>query len=127
MFDWIPTEVLALIIIALIFVVVVLLILVRRARIRSASEPSPIMARVADARLEPDERLSSIVAEQIEEMVKRKLAQYPDLANLSIDFGTMSDGTIDIWLDDQQYNDPEEIPDQRIREAIKAAVAEFNR
>lgn len=127
MFDLIPTEIFALILIALIFAVVVLLILARRSRLRSASDSSPLMASVGDARLEPDERLSSIVSEQIEEVVKRKLAQYPDLANLSIDFGTMSDGTIDIWLDDQQYNDPEEITDQRIREAIKAAVAEFNR
>jgi len=80
-----------------------------------------------DARYEAGERPSSLVSEQIEEMARRRLAQYPDLANAALDFGTMPDGTIDIWVNGEQFDDVENVPDIRIRQAIKGAVEEFNR
>jgi hypothetical protein len=81
---------------------------------------------IADAKIEPHERPSSIVAEQIEEMVASKLAGYPDLADTVLDFGTMPDGTIDIWVNKRQYDDVKDIPDERIRKAIQEAVEKFN-
>lgn len=85
-----------------------------------------VQSMVRDAKVEPYERPSSLVAEQIEEMVRRKLEQYPDLADFVFDFGTMPDGTIDIWVNRKQYDDIEDIPDERIRRAIKEAVEEFS-
>lgn len=82
---------------------------------------------VAEAQVEGYERPSSIVSEQIEEMVKRKLAHYPDLADIVLDFGTVPDGTIDIWVNKKQYDNVDDIPDERIRTAIKEAVEEFNK
>ncbi len=81
---------------------------------------------IADATVEPYERPSSTVSEQIEEMVRRKLQQYPDLADIVLDFATAADGTIDIWVNRRQYDNVEDIPDERIRQAIGEAVQEFN-
>lgn len=80
-----------------------------------------------DAKYEGTERPASLVSEQIEEMVKQRLAEHPDLTDVEMDFGTMPDGTIDIWVNGEQFDDVEDIPNDRIREAIKAAVGEFNR
>jgi hypothetical protein len=85
-----------------------------------------VQSMVRDAKVEPYERPSSLVAEQIEEMVRRKLEQHPDLADVVFDFGTMPDGTIDIWVNRKQYDNIEDIPDERIRRAIGEAVEEFS-
>lgn len=113
------------IVVLLLMVVLVYAWTIARQR-RSMDAPAPANPAIADARLDPGERASSLVAEQIEEMVRRRLQAYPDLADVALDFGTVRDGTIDIWVDGDQYDDPEDIPDERIREAIKAAVEEFN-
>ncbi len=85
-----------------------------------------IQAMTADAKVGNDERPSSVIAEQIEEMVKQKLAVYPDLASMVLDFGTMPDGTMDVWVNKCQYDDIKDIPDERIRTAIQEAVKKFN-
>jgi hypothetical protein len=85
-----------------------------------------VQAMIGDAKVDSNERPSSVVAEQIEEMVKRKLADYPDLADTVLDFGSMPDGTIDIWVNKNQYDDVKDIPDERVRKAIQEAVEKFN-
>jgi hypothetical protein len=83
-------------------------------------------ALTPDAKVEVAERPASLIAEQIEEMVKKKLESYPDLADTVFDFGTDAKGEIDIWVNKKRYDQVEDIADERIREAIKAAVATFN-
>jgi hypothetical protein len=96
-------------------------------RIPEASMSDENLELTKDARYEDTERPSTLVSEEIEEMAKQRLAQYPDLAGAGLDFGTTPDGSIDIWVNGEQFDDVEDIPDDRIREAIKAAVEEFNR
>ncbi len=84
-------------------------------------------AYAPDASVEAYERPSSIAAEQIEAKVRQKIETYPELADTVLDFATMGDGTVDIWVNRRQFNDVEDIPDERIRNAIKEAVKEFNR
>jgi hypothetical protein len=74
-----------------------------------------------------DDRPSSIAAEQVEDLARKNLEAYPDLANIEFDFGEMPDGTIDIWVGGVQYNDVEDIVDVRVRKAIADAVAQFNK
>ena len=69
---------------------------------------------------------ASVVSEQIEEMVKQKLAQYPDLSAVRLDFGTGSDEALVIWVGDQRYQEVDQIPDERIRQAISESVEAFN-
>lgn len=113
---------LALMLVALFALIVVL----RRRPGRTGLSPK-VQALVDDARYDEHEQAASLVAEQIEEMVRSELAQYPDLANVILDFGTMPNGTLDIWVGGQQYDDVKDIPDERIRRAIQGAVEEFNR
>ena len=82
---------------------------------------------VEDLSLEKGERQGSLVTEQIEEMVKHKLAAYPDLGGVRLDFGTAADGGLEIWFGDVRYGSVDQIPDARVREAVAEAVASFNR
>lgn len=120
------TAILIVILVAAAVLLPLLLYFALRRRMELRGLPPETQSMVADARYDAGERPASLAAEQVEEVVKRKLAQYPDLASVKIDFGSMPDMTIDIWVDDDQYDDVEDIPDQRIRDAIKAAAAEFN-
>lgn len=70
---------------------------------------------------------ASFSSELIEEMVKKKLAAYPDLRGTSFDFCTAPGGMLEIVFDERTYQDVDQIPDARVREAIAEAVAEFNR
>jgi len=103
-----------------------LLFLMLQLRRTARRMPSQSELLVSDARIEDFERPSSLVSEQIEEMVRRKLGQYPDLADTLLDFGTAADGTLDIWVNARQYDNVSDIPDERIRRAVEEAVDEFN-
>jgi hypothetical protein len=95
-------------------------------RQRRASPPQSLRM-VEGARLERGERQASVVSEQIEELVRSRMAQQPGLAGRRIDFATAADGGLEIWLDDVAYRSVDEIPDARIREIVAEAVASFNR
>ena len=113
-----------------VLVIVLMLFLFINTRRRSSTSAGTItpatQAMVADARYDPGERPASLVSEQIEEVVKGKLKQYPDLTNVNIDFGSVTDLSMDIWIDDKQYDNVTDIPDERIRQAIEQAVSEMN-
>ena len=96
----------------------------RRAR-RDDSMPS-YEERLEGLKPESEERVASAASERIEFMVRQRLAGHPDLAEKTIDFGTQEDGTLGIWIEGEKYEDPEAIPDERIRTAVQEAVAEFN-
>ncbi len=110
---------------------IVLLLGIRRAsgfRTRS-SEASPLERLeplLPDAHLDKGEEQASPISEQIEGMVRKRLAKYPDLAEQMVDFGSAADGSLEIWIADKRYVSVDDIPDARVREAIAEAVKEFN-
>ncbi len=99
----------------------------RRVLAQLPEEERKYAALVADARIEEGERPSSLVAEQIEEMVKASLAADPELGSVRFDLGTAPDGTLEIWIDERAYTSVKDIPDPRIRQAIEEAAEEWNR
>ena len=101
--------------------------LARRVRSQRSFPDPPSLSQVADARIEEGEARAALVSEQIEEMVKEKLSEYSDLHGKQLDFGTSSDGSLDITFEGESFSSIETIPDERIREAIAAAVEKFNR
>lgn len=119
------------IILGIFLVGIVLLLGIRKAfgfRARS-SEASPLErleSLLPDAHLEKGEEQASPISEQIEGMVRKLLAQYPDLAEQVVDFGTAEDGSLEIWVADKRYASVDDIPDARVREAVSEAVKEFN-
>jgi hypothetical protein len=117
----------------LIIIVVLLVVWALRSRAKTreieqqeAETMATRMSDVSDARYLAGEREASLISEQIEEMVKKQLDQFPDLAETKIDFGTAADGSLEIWVEDQKYTDVNAIPDQRIQKAVSDAVNRFN-
>lgn len=82
---------------------------------------------VSEAKIEGSELRSSLISEEIEERAKNILKEQGSSLAEEIDFGTASDGSLRIWYKDQAYSDPDEIPDEAIRNAVAKAVEEFNK
>lgn len=118
--------VIALLAIVLIIAVYAVFVALRRDEVDELVKRSSEQALIRDAYIDPGERPSSVVSEQIEEMVRARLAAYPDLAEITLDFGAGEDGSRGVWVGDNCYDDPADVPDERIRLAIAEAVAEFN-
>ncbi len=90
---------------------------------RTSSSPQSIRGPSVAA----SERVASPAAEQIEEMVRQRLEQFPDLAGTPLDFGTGPGGELEIWVGESRYDSVEAIPDARIRQAVAEAAEAFNR
>ena len=71
--------------------------------------------------------MASPAAEAIEALAQAKLSKHADLAGIRLDFGTAESGGLEVWVGSERYGAVDEIPDERIRAAIAAAVEEFNR
>ena len=67
------------------------------------------------------------LGQHIEEMVRERLKSYPDLENVSMDFGSGVDSSLQVWVESVRYDRIQDIPDERIRQAVADAVEEFNR
>ncbi len=74
-----------------------------------------------------EEHQAAAASEAIEELVNLKLSKIPELAGTRIDFGSAADGSLEMWIGDQRYTAVDEIPDPRIQQAVREAVASFNK
>jgi hypothetical protein len=72
------------------------------------------------------ERMASLVSETIEDLVRERMQMDPTLQGQKIDFGTSSDGALEIWIDDERYLDVDAIPNKEIRTIIQEAVKVYN-
>jgi hypothetical protein len=72
------------------------------------------------------ENVAAPFAEQIEDVLRSQMNADPYLHSLDVDFGTGSDGGLEIKVGDKVYKAIEQIPDLRLREAIARAVATYN-
>lgn len=72
------------------------------------------------------EQLAAPFAEQIEDILQSILSADPKLNSHKVDFGTASDGGLEIWVDDKAYSAIQDIPDEPIRAAIQQAIAKYN-
>jgi hypothetical protein len=111
---------------ALAFLLIVWTLIVRT-RWGKESGLGEALEQVADAKISERELESSLVSEQIEERVKEILAEHGIVHERSVDFGTSSDGSLEMWIDEKVYTDVSQIPDKTIRNAVTQAVEEFNR
>jgi hypothetical protein len=118
--------ILLLIAVVVLVLLIALMFLARRSVSFDAPKPTS-MSEVSDAHTDQGEFKASLIGEQIEEMVRERLAEDPSLAGISLDFGTAPDGSLEIWVDGERYTSVDQIPDERIRSAVADAVAEFNR
>jgi hypothetical protein len=73
-----------------------------------------------------DEFQATPIAEMIEERVRQKVLDDPSLTDLDVDFGTGADGGLEIWVNSERYTSVDDVPDESLRDAIRAAVDEYN-
>ena len=76
---------------------------------------------------EAGERLAAPFAEQIEDILHAKLDNDPYLKQFEVDLGTSPDGSLEIWVNGQLYNEVESLPDKRLKQAFRQAVDQWNK
>jgi hypothetical protein len=76
---------------------------------------------------EHGEKLAAPFAEQIEDIVRAALKADPNAPGYEIDFGTDSDQTLEMWVDGKKYKSINELPDERLKQAMRDAVKRFRK
>lgn len=72
------------------------------------------------------EQLAAPFAEQIEDVLRAKAASDPYLKSFDIDFGTAPDGGLEIWVNGTKYDGVANVPDEKLKQALLAAVKDWN-
>jgi len=72
------------------------------------------------------EKLAAPFAEQIEDILRAKIKSDPALQKYEIDFGTDANKALEIWVDGKAYAGVDELPDERLKDAFRAAVEKWN-
>ncbi len=72
------------------------------------------------------EKLAAPFAEQIEDVLRAKAASDPYLKSLDIDFGTAPDGGLEIWVNGTKYDGVANLPDEKLKQTLLAAVKDWN-
>lgn len=99
---------------------------------RTTPPPETIAATKADGEgvtlydYDEGESVAAPFAEQIEDVLRSQMSADPYLNSLDVDFGTDSNGALEIKVGDKVYKTIAEISDLRLREAITQAVATYN-
>ncbi len=73
----------------------------------------------------PGEQIAAPFAEQIEDVLQAHLSADPALAAYQVDLGTASDGSLEIWVNGKSYSDINLISDEKLRQAIRAAIEKW--
>jgi hypothetical protein len=73
------------------------------------------------------ERLAAPFAEQIEDILRAKLEKDPYLQQFDVDLGTSQDGGLEIWVNGQLYHDVDALPDERLKQAFRQAVSQWDK
>jgi hypothetical protein len=73
------------------------------------------------------EKVAAPFAEQIEDILRAQLSADPALSSYDVDLGTGADGGLLFVVGDKTYTGIEQIPDERLRAAIKQAVDTYNK
>lgn len=68
------------------------------------------------------ERLASPFAEQIEDVLQALLREHPELNHYHVDLGTAPDGGLEIWVNEQKFDDIDDIPDDDLRDVFRDAI-----
>ena len=72
------------------------------------------------------EQIAAPFAEQIEDVLRAKIASDPELKALEIDFGTAEDGGLENYVNGTKYDGVANLPDERLKQALLEAVKDWN-
>lgn len=99
--------------------------------IRTTPPPETVAATQADGEgiglydYDAGEGLAAAFVEQIEDIVHARLGEDPALAGIDVDFKTAPSGELEVWVDGKGYTDVNDIPDDRVREIVRQAIASW--
>jgi hypothetical protein len=68
------------------------------------------------------EQLASPFAEQIEDILRARLAADSRLSRFKVDLGTSENNELEFWVNEKKYNSVDELPDEDLKKAIREAV-----
>ena len=68
------------------------------------------------------ERLASPFAEQIEDILRARLAADPLLGKFKVDLGTSENNELEFWVNEEKYASIDELPDEDLKKAVREAV-----
>jgi hypothetical protein len=68
------------------------------------------------------ERLASAFAEQIEDILRARLAADPLLGKFKVDLGTSENNELEFWVNGEKYASIDELPDEALKKEIREAV-----
>jgi len=74
---------------------------------------------------DPGEQVAAPFAEQIEDILQARLSSDPGLATTHVDLGTAPGGDLEIWVDGERYTDVGQIPNERLRQAFREAIEQW--
>ena len=72
------------------------------------------------------EHVAAPFAEQIEDILHAKMEKDPYLKQFEVDLGTGKDGGLEIWVNGQLYREVEALPDERLKQAFRQAVSQWD-
>lgn len=73
------------------------------------------------------EKLAAPFTEQIEDVFRAKIKADPALEHYEIDFGTSDSHALEIWVNGKKYPGINELPDARLKRAMRQAVGQFKK
>jgi len=74
---------------------------------------------------DPGEQVAAPFAEQIEDILQAHLSSDPVLATTHVDLGTAPGGDLEIWVDGERYTDVGQIPNERLCQAFREAIEQW--
>jgi hypothetical protein len=95
-----------------------------------ATDPPPetVAATQADGEdgalwdYDPGELVAAPFSEQIEDIVRSRIAADPQVYGMGFDLGTAEDGSIEFWVDGQRYASIDDLPSERLRQIVREAI-----
>ena len=92
----------------------------------SAESPQGGNESIATFVHDEGEILAAPFAEQIEDILRAKIKADPALQKYEVDLGTGANQALEIWVDGKPYSSVDDLPDERLKEAFRAAVEKWN-
>ena len=89
------------------------------------AQDSAILTPQKDVTQLGGERYAAPFAEQIEDLILTQIAADPRLAGTKFDLGTLEDGSLGFWVNEQLYHSVAELPDEKLRQIVRQAVARW--
>ena len=71
------------------------------------------------------ERVASPFAEQIEDMLRKRLEAHPVLKGYKVDIGTGSDYGFEFWVNDKKYASVDELPNEELKALFRETVKDW--